>query len=87
LIPLFCDLFLPVLVLFDLFDFILDYGKGLSNFKIFHELVVVKIISKLEKLVYLGLLSLFLFLLGGCPGGSLTLLGRLGAWQLAKGFL
>jgi len=73
LIPLLCDLFLPVLVGLDLFHSILDDGEGLSNFKIFHELVIVEVISKLEELVYFCLLVILLLLLGCGPSWLLTL--------------
>ena len=73
LIPLLCDLLLPVLVGLDLFHSVLDDGEGLSNFKIFHELIIVQVIGKLEEIVYFCLLVILLVFLGGSPSWLLTL--------------
>jgi hypothetical protein len=78
LIPLLCDLLLPVLVGLDLFHSVLDDGEGLSNFKIFHELVIIEVVGKLQELVYFCLFVILLLLLGCGPSWLLTLFGGFG---------
>jgi hypothetical protein len=76
LIPLFSDLLFPILVGLDFPDSILNDCKCLSDFEILHVFVIVKIVGKLEKLIYLCLFVFLLLLLGSCPSWLLRLFRR-----------
>jgi hypothetical protein len=75
LIPFIGNIFLPVFVLPDFIDSILDYSKSLSDFIVFHILFVVKVIGKFNKVVDFCLLCVLLLLGGSGPSWSLRFLG------------
>ena len=76
LVPLLGHLLLPVRLLSELIDTVLDDGECLAHLVILHVLLIVKLVSKLKKVIDLSLFSLFELSLGLGPGGLLrTLLG------------
>jgi hypothetical protein len=48
LVPLVSHLLLPVWLLLDFIDSVLDHGKRLPHFEILHVLFIIKFVSKLE---------------------------------------
>lgn len=72
-IPLFNQLVFPSNLVSDLANTILDNGKCLADFVIFHILFVIKFVGKFKELVNFLFLVIFLLLFGYSPGGLLCL--------------
>lgn len=79
LVPLLGDLFLPIWLLSNFCDAVLDDGKSLSDFIVLHVLLVVKFVCELKQFIDFCLLILFnlLFSLGPCGSLRATLLRAL----------
>jgi len=79
-VPLICHLFLPPSLSSNFIDSVFDDCKSLSNFVIFHVLLVIQLISKLKQIIDFCLLCIFLLLFCHCPcwflGFGLLLLAR-----------
>ncbi len=90
-VVLLCHLLFPVGLLSDLVHSILDNGKSLTHFIVFHILLIIELISKFEQIINFGFLCILLhflclspcwslgatLFLFGCNRGSLAGLGRL----------
>lgn len=76
LVPLLRHLLLPVVVLLDLIDSILDDGQSLSDLIVLHVLFVVQVVCELNQLINLFFFLIFeLFLAHGPSRLALALLG------------
>lgn len=88
LVPFLGHVVLPVDVLLDLVDAVLNNSERLSHLKVIHVLFIIELISELEQVVNLLLLLLLDILFGECPSrlGGLSLggscLARLGLLDL-----
>lgn len=80
LVPLLSDLVLPVRILLNLVDAVLNDGECLSHLKVVHVLLVVELVCELKEVVDLLLLLLLDVLL--CQGPCRLLLLTLLAWRL-----
>jgi len=71
------DISLPVGVLGNLIDTVLNNGESLSDFVVFHIFFVVQLVCKFKQLIDLSFLVLFDLLSSLCPSGFLSFLALL----------
>jgi len=83
LIPLFSNLLLPVLILFDFSNSVFNDCKCLFDFEVVHVLIIVKIVCEFKELINFLLLILFLLFLSRSPCRLLTAF----FWLLRSGYL
>jgi hypothetical protein len=77
LVPLSGDIFLPVRVLGNLIDTVLDNSESLSDLVVLHIFFVVQLVGEFKQLIDLSFLVIFDLLSSLCPRGFLSFLALL----------